>query len=256
MLPLLRANTLKLHYLNLCWKKIRIVSLFCPSSTRTSGRCTKTKWLASGPSMKLTWAKTPKTGRNSHLMSNTLSNMYLPFLRHQMVSFLRILPKDSALRFKCLKLAASTASKWWWRTSTQRLTAFWSTLSAKTMRKKSFCSKPFRIFLPLLSKQTGRLSGSNHLTASLRGWLHLQRLRASFSVVLSARSFGSRKEVSCLDSLSRTNWFQEMKACTLTSLVYFTDILQINSQMSESFKLLMKQCRSRWTLLVSLSPLN
>ena len=110
-LRLHRASTRKQHYQNLCLRKTLIASSSCPSFTKTSGRCTRIKWLASGPLTKLTSAKIRRTGKSFLLMSSTSLSMCLPFLQPVMVLCSKIWPNASAQKFRCLRQGASTDSR-------------------------------------------------------------------------------------------------------------------------------------------------
>jgi hypothetical protein len=109
-----QANILYTHRVrcqSLSLKKIPIASSSFPSSIKTFGRCIKTRWLASGPSMRSTSAKTLKTGRGSLQMNNISSSTSSLFLQPLTVLFSKILPNVSALKFRFPKPDASTASR-------------------------------------------------------------------------------------------------------------------------------------------------
>ena len=92
-------------------RKIRTASLSFPSSTKTSGRCTKIRWLVSGLSMRSISVRTQKTGRSSLRTSSTSSNTYSRSSQLVMVLCLKTLRRDSAQRYKFQKPAAFTVSK-------------------------------------------------------------------------------------------------------------------------------------------------
>lgn len=110
-LRLHRASTRKQPYQNLFLRKTLIGSSSCPSFTKTSGRCIRIKWLASGPLMKLTSAKIRRTGKSFLLMSSTSLSTCLPFSQQVMELCSKIWPNASAQKFRCLKRGASTDSR-------------------------------------------------------------------------------------------------------------------------------------------------
>jgi len=138
-----------------------------------------------------------------------------------MVLFLKIWPRDLWLRFKFQRLDAFMDSKWPWKIFTQRLILFWLILTSLIQLKRISFSQLLIQFHLLLKKLNG-LSNGLVLTIVLQRELSLLLVsRESFSLEVSVLFSGSKKEVWCQDSLSQMNWFQEMKACTPTSLVYF-----------------------------------
>lgn len=154
------------HY----WMRIQTVLWFCPSSTMMFGRCTRTKWPASGPLMRSTSRLTCKTGRNSVKTSNTSLRMSWPFSLPVTALFSKTLLSDSWLKFRFLKQEHSTVSRWWWKTSTLRCILSWSTHTWKTQPKKNTCLEESKLFQLSRKKLTGHSSGSSPMTVLLSDW--------------------------------------------------------------------------------------
>ena len=195
----------KLSYPSLSSKKTPIDSSSCRFSTTTYGRCTRTKWHASGLSTRLTSERTQKTGQSSKTEKSISSSMFLPSSLPQMVLYSRTLPPDSWLKSKFQRPGASTAFKWWWRTSTLKPTQFWSIPTLKMLKKKIFCSKLSTTFQVCRWKPSGPSSGSNPRHVSPNASSVSQPSRVSSSLAASALSSGSKREVWCRDSPSQTN---------------------------------------------------
>lgn len=166
-----------------------------------SGRCTKSKWHVFGLLKKSILLKTLKIGINSIRMSNTSLSMFLLSSLLLMVLYLKILLRDSWLRFKSQKQDAFMGSKWWWKIFILKLIHYWLILIFKTQMKNYFCSKLFKIFHLWPKKLNGLWDGLGQIAHLLKGLLLLPVLKEFSSLEVSVPYFGWKKEDWCQDWL-------------------------------------------------------
>ena len=182
----IKLKPLPNHFL----KRIQTDSLFCQSSTMTSGRCTRSRWPASGQLRRLTWLRILKIGKVSQTMRGTLSSMFLHFSLPLMVLFSKTLLRDSWLKSRYQKLVVFTDSKWWWKTSTVKHILYSLIHTFKIILKKNSFSKPLRTFHQSQRRQNGLLNGSVQAKHSLKESLLSPVSRESSSLEVSVPSFG------------------------------------------------------------------
>ena len=161
-------------------------------------RCTKNILLHFGQPTKSISTRTSKTGKNSTPIKNISSRMFLPSSPPVMESSWKTSPNSSAPKCKSHKPDASTDSKWPWKTSTQRLTLSWLTITLRIKNKRNIFSMQSKILMWLNKKLSGLWNGWTNKNQSMSDWSLLPPFKAFSFPDHSVQFSGSKRDLSCL----------------------------------------------------------